>query len=180
MLKNLRILQRISNKYSINYLPHRYLAAPVGRIPFFKRQTDFSHKSLFHNSSICRNDAKVPISKSTGELEQPKPAYHITFTCTVCNHRSGHKLSKQAYHNGTVFVECPQCKNRHLMADHLKIFSDKRVTIEDIISNKGEILKKGYGQIVDGNVVEIEPDNLKLKTNLKEPSTDKSSSDSSN
>ncbi|WBW71499.1 TIM23 translocase complex subunit Tim15 [Schizosaccharomyces osmophilus] len=174
MLRNLRGFQRFSNRFLVNYLPSRLLLSHAGKLSPFQRQTDFSHKCLFHCSSNLHNDSKVPISKSAENVEQPKPAYHITFTCTVCNHRSGHKMSKQAYHNGTVFVQCPHCKNRHLMADHLKIFNDKRVTIEDILSNKGEVLKKGFGQIVDGNVVEIEPENLRIKTDIKAPSPDTS------
>jgi mitochondrial protein import protein ZIM17 len=51
-------------------------------------------------------------------------------------------MSKQAYHNGTVLIQCPSCKNRHLIADHLKIFSDERITLEDILATKGETVTK--------------------------------------
>ncbi|EPX74981.1 TIM23 translocase complex subunit Tim15 [Schizosaccharomyces octosporus yFS286] len=180
MMRNLRIFQRVSSKFSVICLPNRLLFFHANKLSPLQRQADSLTKCYFHCSTNLRNDSRVPISKSTENVEQPKPAYHITFTCTVCNHRSGHKMSKQAYHNGTVFVQCPHCKNRHLMADHLKIFSDKRITIEDILSNKGEILRKGFGQIVDGNVVEIEPDNLRIKADFKAPSSDKSASTKNN
>lgn len=52
-------------------------------------------------------------------------------------------MTKQAYHGGTVLITCPGCKNRHLIADHLKVFSDTSVTIEDIMKEKGQFLKKG-------------------------------------
>lgn len=58
-------------------------------------------------------------------------------------HRSSHRITKQAYHFGTVLVNCPGCKNRHLIADHMKIFSDESITIEDIMREKGEFIKKG-------------------------------------
>lgn len=64
----------------------------------------------------------------------------IAFTCKKCNTRSSHTMSKQAYTGGTVLITCPSCKNRHLIADHLKIFRDDRVTIEDILKAKGEFI----------------------------------------
>jgi protein import protein ZIM17 len=30
-------------------------------------------------------------------------------------------MSKQGYHHGTILITCPGCKNRHLIADHLKV-----------------------------------------------------------
>ncbi|MCJ1281711.1 hypothetical protein MMC26_001033 [Xylographa opegraphella] len=70
-------------------------------------------------------------------------AYEITFTCKPCKHRSAHRISKQGYHKGTVLITCPECKNRHVISDHLKIFSDKSITIEDLMRDKGEYLQRG-------------------------------------
>lgn len=47
-------------------------------------------------------------------------------------------MSKQAYTKGTVLIQCPSCTVRHLISDHLKIFSDQHITIEDILNAKGE------------------------------------------
>lgn len=66
-----------------------------------------------HQSST--GATKVPIGKVD------KPQYQLTFTCKKCDTRSSHALSKQAYHKGTVLIQCPGCKNRHLIADHLKV-----------------------------------------------------------
>ncbi|KAF2743871.1 zf-DNL-domain-containing protein, partial [Sporormia fimetaria CBS 119925] len=71
------------------------------------------------------------------------PAYELTFTCKKCSTRSSHRVSKQGYHHGTVLIGCPGCKNRHLISDHLKIFSDKPVTIEDLMREKGQLVKRG-------------------------------------
>jgi hypothetical protein len=49
------------------------------------------------------------------------PSYELTFTCNVCKTRSSHRLSKQGYHHGTILISCPDCKNRHLISDHLKV-----------------------------------------------------------
>jgi protein import protein ZIM17 len=82
------------------------------------------------------------LNKPLAEGREEVPSYAMVFTCKTCSERSAHKISKQAYHNGTVLVTCPGCKNRHLMADHLKIFSDERVTLEDILAKKGDLLQR--------------------------------------
>ena len=87
------------------------------------------------------------------------PAYELTFTCKACETRSSHRVSKQGYHHGTVLISCPGCKNRHLISDHMKvgtichglaqmadwiqIFSDKSITLEDIMRDKGNLVKRG-------------------------------------
>ncbi|THZ85808.1 zf-DNL-domain-containing protein [Aureobasidium pullulans] len=77
------------------------------------------------------------------EPREEVPSYEMTFTCKACSTRSSHRMSKQGYHHGTILITCPGCKNRHLIADHLKIFSDKAITLEDILAQKGQLLKKG-------------------------------------
>lgn len=62
----------------------------------------------------------------------------IAFTCNKCDTRSSHTFSKQAYQKGTVLIQCPGCKNRHLIADNLKIFRDNNVNLEDLLKAKGE------------------------------------------
>jgi len=99
----------------------------------------------------------------TSARKAQEPAYDITFTCRKCLERSSHRITKQAYHFGTTLITCPKCKNRHLISDHLKIFSDTSVTLEDILREKGEYLKKGrLGE--DGDVEfydeEQKPDEL--------------------
>ncbi|KAK4216973.1 DNL zinc finger-domain-containing protein [Rhypophila decipiens] len=72
-----------------------------------------------------------------------RPSYELRFTCKPCGHRSSHTISKQGYHHGSVLISCPSCRNRHIISDHLKIFGDKAVTIEDILREKGQLVKKG-------------------------------------
>lgn len=66
-------------------------------------------------------------------------------------------MSKQAYTKGTVLIQCPGCKNRHLIADHLKIFSDHSINIEDILKAKGE----NVSQSAEDLVLEDIPEKLK-------------------
>ncbi|KAI9738763.1 MAG: hypothetical protein M1834_008270 [Cirrosporium novae-zelandiae] len=81
-------------------------------------------------------------NKSPSRQEQ-EPAYELTFTCKPCGSRSSHRISKQGYHKGTVLITCPGCKNRHVISDNLKIFSDKSVTFEELMKTKGQLIKKG-------------------------------------
>lgn len=78
-----------------------------------------------------------PIKHAIGKIER---RLQITFTCTAtidqpeiegvaplvavegveveeitCGHRSTHEFSKRSYDHGIVLIECPGCKNRHLI-----------------------------------------------------------------
>ncbi|KAK9236137.1 DNL zinc finger-domain-containing protein [Lipomyces kononenkoae] len=101
-----------------------------------------SHESSFRE--VART--KIPVDK---------PTYNITLTCKVCKNRSSHFMSHQAYHHGTVLVKCPGCNNRHLIADHLKIFSDSRITVEDIIAKEGGVVRKGTLAEYRGDITEF-------------------------
>ncbi|KAE9381879.1 zf-DNL-domain-containing protein [Stipitochalara longipes BDJ] len=73
----------------------------------------------------------------------PQPEYEMTFTCKPCSTRSTHRVSKQGYHYGSVLITCPECRNRHVISDHLNIFGDKHMTIEDLMREQGQLVKKG-------------------------------------
>lgn len=72
-----------------------------------------------------------------------EPHYRITFTCVPCSERSTHVISKQGYHRGSVLITCPGCRNRHVMSDHLNIFGDRKMTVEDLLREKGQLVKRG-------------------------------------
>ncbi|KAH6650344.1 DNL zinc finger-domain-containing protein [Chaetomium tenue] len=78
----------------------------------------------------------------TSNIRQ-QPHYELTFTCRPCDTRSRHRVSKQGYHHGSVLIACPSCKNRHVISDHLRIFGDTAMTVEDLLREKGELVKKG-------------------------------------
>ncbi|TFK69302.1 zf-DNL-domain-containing protein [Pluteus cervinus] len=87
----------------------------------------------------------------------------MTFTCTVegCETRSTHEFTKRSYEKGIVLVQCPGCKNRHLIADHLGWFKEstedgKLRTVEDLLRARGEKVKRG--RIAEDGVVEYYED----------------------
>lgn len=66
----------------------------------------------------------------------------IGFTCKVCQHRQYKTMSKHAYQHGVVLIQCDECKNRHLIADHLGWFRDKSTSVENLMREKGEEVRQ--------------------------------------
>ncbi|KAL3240064.1 Zim17p [Nakaseomyces bracarensis] len=89
-----------------------------------------------HSGRVLMNEKSD--STHLGSFKVDQPQIMIAFTCKKCDTRSSHVMSKQAYTGGTVLITCPGCHNRHLIADHLKIFNDDKITIEDIMRTRGE------------------------------------------
>ncbi|KAI1186521.1 DNL zinc finger-domain-containing protein [Nemania serpens] len=79
----------------------------------------------------------------TPTRKQLEPHYQLTFTCVPCGERSGHVVSKQGYHRGSVLITCPSCRNRHVISDNLNIFGDRQITVEDLLREKGQLVKRG-------------------------------------
>lgn len=77
----------------------------------------------FNNQLISKrfNSTAENKGQTIGQIKVDKPQLMIAFKCKKCDTRSSHVMSKQAYTSGTVLVTCPGCKNRHLIADHLKV-----------------------------------------------------------
>ncbi|KAK7204048.1 DNL zinc finger-domain-containing protein [Myxozyma melibiosi] len=164
-LLNQQLQRRVSAAATASLFARQQLLVPATATSFSQRVRTFSDKpsssgsaTAEHthehahqhsdNGSCCNHSHShgqhadhQPVKQAESkpfQIPMDKPMYNITFTCTVCKTRSNHFFSKQAYHHGTVMVRCPGCKNHHLMADHLKIFSDTPVTLEDILKGRGQ------------------------------------------
>ncbi|KAG2213999.1 hypothetical protein INT47_001270 [Mucor saturninus] len=94
----------------------------------------------FHTLSPCF-EQEQKISKEEEEAIDPNHKMLIGFTCKVCQDRSHHVMSKHSYTKGVVLIQCPGCKNRHLIADNLGWFRDSKTTIEDLVKEKGEAIR---------------------------------------
>ncbi|KAI9376242.1 DNL zinc finger-domain-containing protein [Aspergillus egyptiacus] len=96
---------------------------------------------LTDHSSSAETDAS---NEEQNRLRrEQEPAYQLTFTCKPCGERSSHRVSKHGYHRGTVLIQCPGCKNRHVISDNLNIFFDSNKTLEDLLSERGQKVTRG-------------------------------------
>ncbi|EPB86614.1 hypothetical protein HMPREF1544_06590 [Mucor circinelloides 1006PhL] len=118
-------------------------------------RTSIQHNALYKPVyAACQQHAfhtKSPLFKEQEPDVNSKHQMLIGFTCKVCNERSHHTMSKHSYTKGVVLIQCPGCKNRHLIADNLGWFKDSRTTVEDLVKEKGEAIRK---IIVDDKGVE--------------------------
>ncbi|KAF3484402.1 DNL zinc finger domain-containing protein [Arthroderma uncinatum] len=95
---------------------------------------------LTDNNRSATSETEAQAAQARRDQE---PAYQIHFTCKPCTHRSSHRISKHGYHKGTVLITCPSCSNRHVISDHLKIFMDEPVTLEELLAQNGMKITKG-------------------------------------
>eukprot|EP00756_Hemistasia_phaeocysticola_P032494 Hpha_TRINITY_DN16410_c0_g1::TRINITY_DN16410_c0_g1_i1::g.162591::m.162591/K17808/ZIM17, DNLZ, Tim15; mitochondrial protein import protein ZIM17 len=102
----------------------------------------------------------------TGELA-------LVFQCTAeldggkkCGTQAIKRFSKVAYTKGVVIIECPGCKNKHVIADNLGWFHDGAQNIEDLMKQKGETLQKvsvnqaEFDQFLKGSKVDTKSGSL--------------------
>lgn len=93
---------------------------------------------LFHTKTALFEQQQ----KEEEEVIDPQHKMLIGFTCKVCQDRSHHVMSKHSYTKGVVLIQCPGCKNRHLIADNLGWFRDSKTTVEDLVKEKGEAIRR--------------------------------------
>lgn len=97
---------------------------PLQRLAIRCHSTETSNtrapKPLTDRDSIPEENVKSD-KEEIAARKALQPCYDMTFTCKKCLDRSSHRITKQAYHFGTVLVNCPGCKSRHLIADHMKV-----------------------------------------------------------
>lgn len=106
----------------------------------------------YYSSSDQKNN-----DSNSATLKVDDPQLMIAFTCKKCDTRSSHTFSKQSYQKGTVLIQCPGCKNRHLIADNLKIFQENKFSLEDVLKAKGESVATGTEDLAFNDI----PDSLR-------------------
>ncbi|KAG4304162.1 hypothetical protein PORY_002343 [Pneumocystis oryctolagi] len=167
--KIIKIDTFITNSKKQFYFQRNYIKCLLKNvyIPFCFEKNNVILKKVENKYSYLKvlNSIFFSRQKGTGTLKCEygmTPLYFITFTCKRCSSRTTHKMTKQAYHNGTVIIQCPNCKNRHLISDHLRIFSDKSITIEDIMREKGENIYMSSKSFVDNQAIEFMNNDIQL------------------
>ncbi|KAJ6086164.1 hypothetical protein N7486_010445 [Penicillium sp. IBT 16267x] len=171
--QSFRALRTLSTK-TTSTTSTRFLSTQLTRPQALPRASTLGRTRFIVPSVIRHNSTANPLTADASQPENDaererrneerrskEEAYRITFTCKPCGERSTHRMSKQGYHRGTVLIQCPSCKNRHVMSDHLGIFYDEKTTLESILQDKGESIKHGK---MDGNL-EFWDDGTTLKSN---------------
>ena len=97
--------------------PSIWLAQPPPAIITARLQHQVTARPFSTNPTVRQE----PTYTASSETRRDVPSYEMRFTCKKCMTPQTHRMSKQAYHHGTVLATCPGCKNRHLIADHLKV-----------------------------------------------------------
>lgn len=123
----------------------------------FERSLDRNRLSFFVFKRLYSNEStksESPNPSNTSELESIKealakskiasetPKLLIGFTCKCCQTRTHRTMSRHAYQNGIVLIECPGCQTRHLIADNLGWFKDTPQAarrIDEMTETVGEI-----------------------------------------
>ncbi|KAG1333624.1 hypothetical protein G6F63_010184 [Rhizopus arrhizus] len=125
------------SKRSLLTVPHRLIQPSALSSSKKFIQPIILHKCHFHSPSP-RHEQESSLSPE----QEAKRQMLIGFTCKVCEERSHHVMSRLAYTKGVVLIQCPSCKNRHLIADNLGWFKDSKTTVEDLVKEKGEAIRK--------------------------------------
>ncbi|OMJ13710.1 DNL-type zinc finger protein [Smittium culicis] len=137
-------------------------------------QTSIVNSSNETSTSSSGDNGMESISenKSQSIKSAVNDRFLIGFTCKVCKCRQYKTVSKRAYNHGVVLIKCDGCQNRHLFADNLGWFRDSKLTIEDLMKEQGEVVKKSadeglfdyFGVDSNDELYEALKDTLKKKS----------------
>ncbi|RYC57907.1 hypothetical protein CHU98_g8318, partial [Xylaria longipes] len=119
------------------------LLRPHPRLPRTLQPVGYRFAHAIPKPTRPAQDASPSSPDATKTRKQLEPHYKLAFTCVPCGDRSSHTVSKQGYHHGSVLITCPSCRNRHIISDHLNIFGDRKITVEDLLREKGQLVKRG-------------------------------------
>ncbi len=118
-LSAMRTLTRFSRPASRFTTLSNQRPLPEQRLPL--RFAHFHYSTTTSSSTAPQALAKSKPHAPPAPRRPPQPEYEMTFTCKPCSTRSTHRVSKQGYHYGSVLITCPECRNRHVISDHLNV-----------------------------------------------------------
>lgn len=140
--RNVRLPLRVESRHLFSKKIARATVNPIKPYRFQPLALTWQHG--FHTfTPLFDQQQQKPTSVEHAEEEEVDPNHKmlIGFTCKVCQDRSHHVMSKHSYTKGVVLIQCPGCKNRHLIADNLGWFRDSKTTVEDLVKEKGEAIR---------------------------------------
>jgi len=108
------------------------------RAPKINLHQDEKDSNVWHSNEDVPEDPVTRVQMAAAE-----PRVMLAMTCKPCGTRLVKSMSKKSYTKGVVIIRCDHCRAMHLIADHLGWFDDQRITIEDIMREKGESVTKG-------------------------------------
>lgn len=109
-----------------------------------------------HQTSLPTPTPTITIPLPSIQLTKLQPdRMYIQFTCNICEHINKKFMSKKSYTEGVVIIKCDDCKNNHLIADHMGWFDSQKSpgTIEDIMKAQGKESEVRRGCIGDSNLL---------------------------
>ena len=136
----LRLLRAAAGRRSSSF---RYLTAAASTLPPLP-------------SAPSIGAAPAAAAPSLPGVRAEEDAYALLFTCRVCETRTARRVSKAAYHTGTVLIRCPGCRNMHLIADHKGFFHDDAFDAASVLAARGEAGARGG----DEHVLELREEDL--------------------
>ena len=99
--------------------------------------------------SFSKTDEKIHIEKDGkflggSGIGSSKADMALLFECKVCNTQALKQFTRASYEKGVVLIECPGCKNKHVIADNLGWFMDmgEDNNIEKQMKSSGQELKR--------------------------------------
>ena len=117
---------------------HRRLVASIRAV--WRRHLQFRYLTSPSLRGPSNDDGKT-----LPGVRAEEDAYALLFTCRVCETRTARRVSKAAYHTGTVLIRCPGCRNLHLIADHKGFFHDGEFDAAAVLAARGEAVARGGG-----------------------------------
>lgn len=143
--------------------------AAISRVPGARRMNHFVQGDLLRSSRFYASVTPPPSKpfseidgSESGVKDEDGVATHlkgrmlIGFTCRVCDQRTHRTISRQAYLHGVVLVECPGCKNRHLISDRLGWFEQRGDSpdVEGLMKERGEAIRDVWKEDEHGAILE--------------------------
>lgn len=114
--------------YSRSQMTYSQFLSPIRKL----HTLQFKQKEQKPTNDVQQGAGRqVPVAKVERRLL-------MSFRCKPCGGNVTKTISRHSYENGVVLIQCPHCMNRHLIADNLNWFGDKKQNVETILKEKGE------------------------------------------